>query len=92
MKKETYNSIILTVIAICLSIIVLKDVSLFPSAYANNPIEKVEFNKNYGLVPLNKDGSINVKLSSQDVIDVRLRGIDESSSLRWEAIKVKVEN
>lgn len=92
MKTDTYTKIVLTVIAICLSIIVLKEVNIFPVAYANAPETKFEPSKNYGLVPLNEDGSINVRLNYGDVVDVRLRGIDEAPNLRWEAINVKVTN
>jgi len=91
MKTDLYTKTILTVIAICLSIIVLKEVSFIPNANASTVDNKTILNKNYGFVPLNSDGSINVRLSSDEVIDVRLRGIDEASSLRWEAIKVKIE-
>jgi hypothetical protein len=92
MKTDTYTKFVLTVIAICLSIIVLKDVGIFPGAYANPSEREFEQSSNYGLVPLNEDGSINVRINSGNVIDVRLRGIDEASHLRWEAINVRVSN
>ncbi|WP_158499847.1 hypothetical protein [Sphingobacterium paucimobilis] len=84
----------MTIIAICLLVIAFKDVKFFPDAHAANSSSNLPLknNTNYGLVPINEDGSINVRLHSNDVVDVRLRGIDEASNLRWEAIKVEVQN
>ena len=90
MKTDFYTKSVLTVIAICLTIIILKEVSIIPEAYATSNEMPILMSKNYGLVPLNEDGSINVRLNYGDIIDVRLRGIDEASHLRWEAINVKV--
>ncbi len=81
MKTDLYTKIILTIIAIFLAADFLKSSS--SPAMANNV--------KYATVPLNADGSINVKISQTDILDVRLRGIDESPSLNWEPIKVKVE-
>ena len=80
MKVDTYTKIILTVIAVVLTINLLKGM-ITPAMAANKVVS----------LPINPDGSITVKLAQSDVIDVRLRGIDESPSLHWEAIKVKVE-
>ena len=32
------------------------------------------------------------QLGKKDIVDVRIRGIDEAPHLLWEAIKVKIEN
>ena len=90
MKPDTYTKTVLTIIAICLSILVFKEIEIIPKAHAGTPTNSLQ--TNYGLIPLNRDGSINVKFNSDQIIDVRLRGIDEASDLRWEAIKVKVVN
>jgi hypothetical protein len=89
MKPDMYTKAVLTIIAIALSLHLLKEFDIIPKAYAG-PIANSTKN-NYGLVPINPDGSINVKINSDQVVDVRLRGIDEAPALRWEAIKVKVE-
>ena len=80
MKVDTYTKIILTVIAVVLTINLFKGM-ITPATAANRVVN----------VPVNPDGSITVKFAESDVLDVRLRGIDESPGLRWEAIKVKVE-
>jgi len=94
MKIDNFTKIVLTVIALNLTIISIKNLDIMPKAYANEPAKglNLENNSIYGMVPLNEDGSINVKLQYGEVVDVRLRGIDEASSLRWEAIPVKVQN
>lgn len=94
MKIDKFTKVVLAIIALNLTILTLKNLDLIPKAYANEPKNNTELspNMNYGLVPLNDDGSINVKLTSGDVVDVQIRGINESPSLYWEAIKVKIEN
>ncbi|MES2447310.1 MAG: hypothetical protein V4546_09020 [Bacteroidota bacterium] len=91
MNKNNYLKIILTVIAVNLTLITFASLGLIPSANAGNGNELNSSKQQYGVVPINKDGSITVKFSPEEVVDVRLRGIDEASSLRWEAIKVKVQ-
>lgn len=90
MKTDFYTKVLLTIIAICLSIITLKGVGIFPTASANSSSSINSMPRNYGMIPINEDGSINVHLVGEDVLDVRLRGIDEASYLNWEAIKVKI--
>lgn len=63
MKTDLYTKAVLTIIAICLSIIVLKQVDIIPSAYANGPTLQ-NTQKSYGLVPVNTDGSIDVNIKS----------------------------
>lgn len=76
MKTDTYTKIILTVIAFCLVVIVVRQVNIVPEAQANQPAYT-----NYGLVPLNEDGSITVKLSPADVMDVNIKGISTRDEL-----------
>lgn len=92
MKTGIYTKVILTIIAINLTILSLKTLDIIPKANAKDAATKNVNGRNYGLVPINSDGSINIKLIQDRVIDVRLRGIDEASDLRWEAIKVKSDN
>ncbi len=91
-KPDFYTKMILTIIAFCLVVLVVDKISIVPSAFAHNLAGVAPpISTSYGLVPINKDGSVTVKLQSDGVVDVRLRGIDESPSLRWEAIHVKSE-
>ena len=84
MKTDFYTKTILTVIAVCLTIIVLKDFDFIPKAYANEPTNKTinELVKtNYAVVPINEDGSINVKVMSSSEIDVNINSISTKDEL-----------
>jgi len=78
MKTDFYTKAVLTVIAVCLSIIVLKQVYIIPNAYAGTPKTNFNTNKNYGLVPLNADGSIDVNIKSSSEMDVNITGVNGS--------------
>lgn len=84
MKTDTYTKVVLTVIAIALSIIVIKDTNVIPKAYAS----KSSIPSNYGLVPLNDDGSITVKLDASDEIDVNIKGVSTYDQLRVDINKI----
>lgn len=83
MKTDRFTKIILTVIAVNLTIFTLKNLNFIPKTYANEPSNNLEMtpNINYGLVPLNEDGSITVKLSDYNEIDVNIVGIRTSDEL-----------
>lgn len=72
MKTDLYTKTILTVIAVALTILALKNTSFINEAKA----DKSNFNK-YASIPLNPDGSINVKLASD--MDVNLKSIGGTS-------------
>lgn len=68
-----YLNGVLTVIAFCLVLITLAVTGLIPSANAEE-IKPATVN-----VPLNADGSINVKLTSSNIIDVNIEEVDGHS-------------
>jgi len=76
MKTDFYTKTVLTVIALCLTIIVLKQVDIIPKAYAGSSETNLTPYINYGLVPLNEDGSIDVHIiSSSNKIDVNIEEV-----------------
>lgn len=82
MKTDRYTKTILTIIAICLVINVLDKIDLMPHAYANTTATPaLPPAPNYGLVPLNPDGSISVTLKNAETIDVNIRGINTFDEL-----------
>lgn len=82
MKVDKFTKIVLTVIAVNLTILVIKQLDIIPKVYANDYHPAIENPyMNYGLVPLNDDGSINVRLSSYDEIDVNITDISTSDKL-----------
>ncbi len=82
MKIDPFTKFVLTVIAVNLTLLTVKNLNIIPNLYANELTNKVEtpYTK-YGFVPLNEDGSINVKFSNDSEIDVNLVGIDTSDNL-----------
>ena len=84
MKLDLYTKSILTVIAICLTINVLKDFDIMPKAYAKESLKNEPDllpNKNYGLIPVNADGTIDVNIKSSSEMDVNITGISTSDEL-----------
>lgn len=74
---DKYSKIVLTVIAVNLTILTLSNLDIIPKAYANEP-KNLDLNTNnsYGLIPINDDGSINVKLNPSQVLDVNIAKIN----------------
>jgi hypothetical protein len=86
MKTDAYTKTVLTVIAVCLSVLVLKQINIIPSAYAQAPDTTVNSGPKYGLVPLNSDGSIDVNIKSSSITtDVNIA----SSSIEMDVNIVK---
>lgn len=75
MKADFYTKSVLTIIAVCLLVLVFRDLELIPKANASNSY------RGYGLVPLNEDGSITVKLSNMETIDVNISRISTMDEL-----------
>ena len=66
----------------------VRDTEFIPKANAG-PVESLS-EMRYGLLPVNDDGSINVRINQGGLIDVRLIGIDEALDLSWDPISVNV--
>ena len=94
MKIDRFTKVILTVIAVNLTFQTLKDIEIIPKAYAEQPKFEKELlsNKNYGLVPLNADGSINVKLNYGEEINVNISSINGYSAFytNWEGKNILI--
>ncbi|TPN85922.1 hypothetical protein [Aquimarina algicola] len=87
MKNDKYTKFILTIIAICLVILVFKDANIVPKAHASDSIIT-----KYGLVPINEDGSITVKISNTDEIDVNIKNIDTYDRLKVDLNEISTRN
>jgi hypothetical protein len=72
MKTDTYTKVILSVIAVMLVILVLQNTTLIKDAKADTH----DFNK-FATVPINGDGSINVKVTND--MDVNIHSVGGSS-------------
>ena len=82
MKTDLYTKTILTIIAVALSIIVLKNIDIIPKAHATSEPSTITPTSAYGLVPINEDGSITVRLSTTEQLDVNIKNIDTYDELR----------
>ena len=90
MKTDFYTKTILTVIAICLTILVLKNIDIIPRAYANETKNGINPYINYGLVPLNPDGSIDVNIkSNSEIINVNIEEVGGWST--WGKVPVVIK-
>lgn len=85
MKQIKYLNAILTIIAACLLTITAAITGLIPSANAK-PIEKGKYTQ----VPLNEDGSINVKILPSSTLDVNIESCDGGAFTAAEPIEVKI--
>ncbi|MEM0999021.1 MAG: hypothetical protein AAGN35_18320 [Bacteroidota bacterium] len=86
MKSDLYTKAILTVIALCLVLLVVDKIDLMPKAYAGYDYSKAE----YGLVPLNEDGTVSVRveaISPNEVMDVNIKDIDT-----YDLMKVSIKD
>lgn len=82
MKTDLYTKIILTIIAVALTINLVKN-SITP-AMADN--------KKYASIPLNADGSLNVHISKTDgPMEVNIKNVDRSAFYYVDAIPVKIK-
>lgn len=88
MKTDTYTKVILTIIAVCLTINVVKDLNIFPSAYAKAPHKTLENPTaeviDVRLVDINTYDELNVNLKRVDTYDevkVNIKSIETSDEL-----------
>ena len=79
MKTDLYTKIVLTVIALCLTVLTLQNIDIIPKSYASegNKNLSIEPSRNYGLAPLNENGSIDVNLKRINTTDELDVNIDE---------------
>ena len=89
MKSNKSKNIFLGIIAINLTLLTLFQLNIWPSTVNANELTSTV---NYGLVPLNEDGSINVKLSSSDVIDVNINEVGGGYVSYGGPISVEIDN
>lgn len=92
MKTDFYTKVVLTIIAVCLTILTLQNIDIIPKAYAAGPNNNLNAmpSKNYGLVPLNADGSIDINIKSintTDELDVNIDEVGGSSVYRSIPVK-----
>lgn len=96
MKADLYLKVVLTVIAVNLTIITFRGSELVPKAHAaeNNDQEYTISRLKYGLVPLDDQGLVKVSVESvspRSEVNVNLKSVG-GWSITGGALKVKVED
>lgn len=89
MKVDTYTKGILTIIALCLVIIVAKEINLIPQAKAD-----VNDGLEYVTLPLNADGTLNVHVKSMEMdrMDVSIVDINTYDELKVEVADINTSD
>ncbi len=90
MKTDRYTKVILTIIAICLTINIAKEFELIPSAYASEETNTTTVNSNYRLVPINEFGAMDVRIvdiNTYDELNVNLKSVDT-----YDEVKVNIKS
>lgn len=90
MKTDLYTKTILTIIAICLTINVVKEFELIPSAYASETSNAPVKSTDYKLVPVDDFNTIDVRIvdiSTYDELNVNLKSVDT-----YDEVKVNLKS
>lgn len=82
----------LAIVAVCLTIIALQQINFFPSTYSGLPKSLQNNNMGYGLVPINPDGSINVKFNPSTTGNFNIEPCTTIALYLAEPIEVKLKN
>lgn len=87
MKTDNYTKIILTIIAICLTINVVKDFKIIPSVYANDSEYTSKNQLNAKHVPINNVMDVRlVDINTYDELNVNLKSVDT-----YDEVKVNIK-
>lgn len=93
MKTDKYTRFILTIIALCLAIIVLKDFDILPKAYAAEPSKISEVPVGYKIVPVNDVMDVRlVDINTWDQLNVNIKGVDTYDELKVNLKKIETNN
>jgi len=85
MKTDVYTKTILTIIAICLTINVVNDIDLIPSAYASEGNSLPETTTEYKLIPINEFETLDVRIvdiNTYDELNVNIKSIDSYDEMK----------
>ena len=85
MKTDVYTKTVLTIIAVCLTINVVKDADFIPSAYASEANDIPEISTEYKLVPINEFETLDVRIvdiNTYDELNVNIKSIDSYDEMK----------
>ncbi len=90
MKTDRYTKTILTIIAVCLTINLVKEFNIVPSVYASENKNTTEASTEYRLVPLNENSTMDVRIvdiNTYDELNVNLKSVDT-----YDEVKVNIKS
>ena len=85
MKTDTYTKAVLTIIAICLTINVVKDIDWIPTATASEKMLPSEVTTKYQLVPVSEMNTIDVRIvdiNTYDELNVNIKSIESYDEMK----------
>lgn len=93
MKADTYTKTVLTIIAICLTINIVKEFDIIPSAYANDREKTSHIPDGYKIVPENEIIDVRlVNINTSDKLNVNLKGVDTYDELKVNVNKIETKD
>lgn len=90
MKTDNYTKVILTVIAVCLTINVATEISWIPTAHASEMEAHSKISTNYRLVPVSETNTMDVRIvdiATYDELNVNLKSVDT-----YDEVKVNIKS
>mgnify|MGYP003108992850 FL=1 len=85
MKTDNYTKVILTIIAVCLTINVVKDIDWIPTAIASEKMEASDISTKYQLVPVSEMNTMDVRIvdiNTYDELNVNVKSIDSYDEMK----------
>ena len=85
MKIDRYTKVILTIIAICLTLNVVREFEILPKAYATETKTLPDAATEYKLVPVNASSTMDVRIvdiATYDELNVNLKSVDTYDELK----------
>ncbi len=85
MKTDNYTKVILTIIAICLTVNVVKEINFIPTANASEKMVTPEISTKYQLVPVSEMNTMDVRIvdiNTYDELNVNVKSIDSYDEMK----------
>lgn len=95
MKTDTYTKIILTIIASCLTINIIKQWDFIPTVHATENMETPELSTKYKLVPISDNDVLDVRIvdiNTYDELNVNLKNVDTYDMLKVNISKIETSD
>lgn len=92
MKTDKYTKTVLTIIAICLTINIVKDIDFFPAAHANEIASPTSVPEGYKLVPADASSVMDVRIvdiNTYKELNVNLKKVSSYDPIKVNLSKIE---